>query len=156
MLEKLGWSTLWRTAAFAELSCHCATWVTYSWMIGLIMELNRNLLFYKPKCLWQVFQKFKSDSATNALDDRFRVFTEKIIPQYKDPAMTGVLIYIPSYFDYVRIRNYLKQSDYNFVQICEYSKVRVVPLNFWLHYLLPKNLFISGFESSQSTGYVLP
>ncbi|KAK6621434.1 hypothetical protein RUM44_001241 [Polyplax serrata] len=73
-----------------------------------------------PLC--HVFQKFKSDSATNALDDRFRVFTEKIIPQYKDPAMTGVLIYIPSYFDYVRIRNYLKQSDYNFVQICEYSK----------------------------------
>lgn len=72
----------------------------------------------------QVFQKFKTDSAATALDDRFQLFTEKIMPQYKDQVMTGVLVYVPSYFDYVRIRNYLKQSDYNFVQICEYSKVK--------------------------------
>lgn len=37
--------------------------------------------------------------------------------------MTGVLIYVPSYFDYVRIRNYLKKETFTFVQICEYSKV---------------------------------
>ncbi|EEB09908.1 conserved hypothetical protein [Pediculus humanus corporis] len=72
--------------------------------------------------LSHIYQRFETDSAVNSLDDRFKYFTEKILPQFKDPIMTGVLIYVPSYFDYVRIRNYLKQSDYNFVQICEYSK----------------------------------
>lgn len=50
--------------------------------------------------------------------------------------MTGVLIYVPSYFDYVRIRNYLKQNDYNFVQICEYSKVKFQkPIKKMMYYL---------------------
>lgn len=37
--------------------------------------------------------------------------------------MSHVLIYIPSYFDYVRLRNYFRREGLNFVQICEYSKV---------------------------------
>jgi hypothetical protein len=40
--------------------------------------------------------------------------------------MNHVLIYIPSYFDYVRLRNYFRREGLNFVQICEYSKVRSI------------------------------
>lgn len=35
--------------------------------------------------------------------------------------MSHTLIYMPSYFDYVRLRNYMKREEINFASICEYS-----------------------------------
>ncbi|XP_069682639.1 U3 small nucleolar RNA-associated protein 25 homolog isoform X2 [Periplaneta americana] len=72
--------------------------------------------------LMQVFHRFDVQSIGESVDARFDIFTKKILPQYKDVLMNHVLIYIPSYFDYVRLRNYFKKEGLNFVQICEYSK----------------------------------
>ena len=74
----------------------------------------------------QVFHRFDAQSVAQSIDDRFDFFIKKIIPQYKDAVMNHVLIYIPSYFDYVRLRNYFRREGLNFVQICEYSKVRSI------------------------------
>lgn len=52
---------------------------------------------------------------------RFNVFVDKVLPQYRDSVMSHTLIYIPSYFDYVRLRNYMKKEEINFTSICEYS-----------------------------------
>uniref|UniRef100_A0A3Q3WBE7 U3 small nucleolar RNA-associated protein 25 homolog n=1 Tax=Mola mola TaxID=94237 RepID=A0A3Q3WBE7_MOLML len=66
-----------------------------------------------------VFQMFSSD---NFMDhDAFQFFLDKVLPQYRDSAMSHTLIYIPSYFDYVRLRNYMKKEQLNFTSICEYS-----------------------------------
>lgn len=35
--------------------------------------------------------------------------------------MSHTLIYIPSYFDYVRLRNHMKKEEINFTSVCEYS-----------------------------------
>ena len=43
----------------------------------------------------------------------------QIIPEYSNPLMQGTAIFIQSYFDFVRIRNYLKKEDISFCQICE-------------------------------------
>ena len=37
--------------------------------------------------------------------------------------MYHTLIFVPSYFDYVRIRNWCTSSDLDFAEICEYTKV---------------------------------
>jgi len=74
----------------------------------------------------QVFHRFDAQSVAQSIDDRFDFFVKKIVPQYKDAVMNHVLIYIPSYFDYVRLRNYFRREGLNFVQICEYSKVRTI------------------------------
>lgn len=37
--------------------------------------------------------------------------------------MSHTLIFVSSYFDFVRIRNYFKREEAGFVQICEYTKV---------------------------------
>ncbi|XP_077286205.1 U3 small nucleolar RNA-associated protein 25 homolog [Arctopsyche grandis] len=70
----------------------------------------------------QVFRRIDVKDAITALDSRFEYFIKEIIPQYKDSIMAHTMIYVPSYFDYVRIRNYFKKEDVSFVQICEYSK----------------------------------
>uniref|UniRef100_A0A3B4ZFH6 U3 small nucleolar RNA-associated protein 25 homolog n=1 Tax=Stegastes partitus TaxID=144197 RepID=A0A3B4ZFH6_9TELE len=67
-----------------------------------------------------VFQMFSSDSFMDH-DARFQFFLDKVLPQYRDSVMSHTLIYIPSYFDYVRLRNYMKKEEMNFASICEYS-----------------------------------
>lgn len=70
----------------------------------------------------QVFHRFNASSHSQALECRMEFFISKILPQYKDRIMNHTLIFIPSYFDFVKLRNYLKKEEYSFVQICEYSK----------------------------------
>ncbi|KAM7404033.1 hypothetical protein PAMA_004448 [Pampus argenteus] len=67
-----------------------------------------------------VFQMFSSHSFMDH-DARFQFFIEKVLPQYRDSVMSHTMIYIPSYFDYVRLRNYMKKEEMNFISICEYS-----------------------------------
>uniref|UniRef100_A0A146PAF8 U3 small nucleolar RNA-associated protein 25 homolog n=1 Tax=Fundulus heteroclitus TaxID=8078 RepID=A0A146PAF8_FUNHE len=67
-----------------------------------------------------VFQMFSSDSFMDQ-DARFQFFVEQVLPQYRDSVMSHTLIYIPSYFDYVRLRNHMKKEEMNFASICEYS-----------------------------------
>ncbi|XP_077432927.1 U3 small nucleolar RNA-associated protein 25 homolog [Vanacampus margaritifer] len=67
-----------------------------------------------------VFQMFSSDSFLNH-EARFQFFVDKVLPQYKDSVMSHTLIYIPSYFDYVRLRNYMKKLEMSFASVCEYS-----------------------------------
>lgn len=69
-----------------------------------------------------IFQRFDCQNAAEAIDSRFDFFVKKILPQQKESLMKHTLIYIPSYFDFVRVRNYFKKEDVGFVQICEYSK----------------------------------
>ncbi|XP_012265975.2 U3 small nucleolar RNA-associated protein 25 homolog [Athalia rosae] len=70
----------------------------------------------------QVFHRFESRDHAHAIEARFNFFISKILPQYKDSIMNHTLVYIPCYFDFVKIRNYLKKEELSFCQICEYSK----------------------------------
>lgn len=70
----------------------------------------------------QVFHRFDSRDHNHAIEARLNFFVSKILPQYKDSIMNHTLVYVPSYFDFVRVRNYFKKEELSFVQICEYSK----------------------------------
>lgn len=67
--------------------------------------------------------RFNAANPLASVDARFEYFIKEILPKQRDALMSHTLIYVPSYFDYVRIRNYFKKDDIGFVQICEYSKV---------------------------------
>ncbi|CCD23387.1 rRNA-binding ribosome biosynthesis protein UTP25 NDAI_0B03530 [Naumovozyma dairenensis CBS 421] len=82
----------------------------------------------------QIFQRFDimGGSIVDEPDYRFKHFTSVIIPSivkstsYDD----GILIYIPDYTDYVRIRNYLKEKTrILFGDINEYSEQRELNSN---------------------------
>lgn len=106
-------------------------------------------------CL-QVFQRIECGSQLEEFDQRFQYFVEKvgcvlvcmlyclmlssprlrhlhlqIIPEFSTPLMQGTAIFIQSYFDFVRIRNYLKKEDISFCQICEL--VDMVDSRRWIH-----------------------
>ena len=69
----------------------------------------------------QIFYKINADSHVALADKRFDYFINQVLPGLtKNP--TGVTIYIPSYYDFVRVRNYMKKEEMNFVQISEYTQ----------------------------------
>ncbi|KAJ8099269.1 hypothetical protein POJ06DRAFT_256495 [Lipomyces tetrasporus] len=83
-----------------------------------------------------VFMKFFSSSPQEDPEKRFKYFTTKALPSLMrttSASSSGTLIFIPSYVDYVRIRNYLEQehqinkklgaSGFSFAAINEYSSV---------------------------------
>lgn len=76
----------------------------------------------------QTFSRLESPSFTTDPETRFTYFTSAIIPTFtrhsRDSA--GTLIFIPSYHDFVRIRNYFSSSattsNLSFASICEYTE----------------------------------
>lgn len=90
---------------------------TYS---GAIQELE-----LKVK---QKFSRLESPSFSSDPDARFTYFTTTIIPALtrstKD--MAGTVIFIPSYLDFVRVRNYFSATTLSFGSISEYASVQDV------------------------------
>lgn len=64
----------------------------------------------------QTFSRFASTTLPSDPDQRFKFFTSSIMPtltRYPVPpdGARGILIFIPSYFDFVRVRNYFATSS---------------------------------------------
>lgn len=74
----------------------------------------------------QVFHRIDVTSIQSSFDQRFEHFISHVLPQYKSASRAHCLVFVPSYFDFVRIRNYFKKETINFVQICEYTKVSAI------------------------------
>ncbi|XP_037820121.1 digestive organ expansion factor homolog [Lucilia sericata] len=72
--------------------------------------------------LSQVFHRIECSDLDQVFQTRFNYFVNKILPQFKSTIFAHTMIYIPSYFDYVQLRNYFKAENISFVQICEYTK----------------------------------
>uniref|UniRef100_A0A183VEG9 U3 small nucleolar RNA-associated protein 25 homolog n=1 Tax=Toxocara canis TaxID=6265 RepID=A0A183VEG9_TOXCA len=66
----------------------------------------------------QELHRLAVGSAEEQSDERFTYFKEKVLCKCEQ----GTAIFIPSYFDFVRIRNLLKVDNESFVQLNEYAK----------------------------------
>jgi len=69
----------------------------------------------------QVFSRLNTDSMEELSDTRFKYFTEQIFTKLLNSEQQYTLVFIPSYFDFVRVRNYLKKSGIEFCQCSEYT-----------------------------------
>ena len=77
---------------------------------GAIVDITQSGLQIK-----QTFSRFSSTSITSDPEQRFKFFSASILPsltRYPAPPdrARGILIFIPSYFDFVRVRNYFATS----------------------------------------------
>jgi U3 small nucleolar RNA-associated protein 25 len=74
----------------------------------------------------QVFQRVPCDSFRSQGDDRLNFFSEKVFPQLSRLGQKHTIIYIPSYFDFVAVRNLLLKKGASFVSVTEYARASEV------------------------------
>ena len=76
----------------------------------------------------QLFQRLPPATLADHSETRFKHFIATIIPTLRTGPnfQSGTLVYIPSYFDYIRVRNYLTDHDYTFGSLCEYTSNRQI------------------------------
>ncbi|PVF96106.1 DUF1253-domain-containing protein [Serendipita vermifera] len=77
-----------------------------------------------PEGVKQNFIKFECNNAQTEIDKRFEYFTTQLFPSLVRSAVqsANTLIFIPSYFDYIRVKNWLKnQGTVSFTVLSEDS-----------------------------------
>jgi U3 small nucleolar RNA-associated protein 25 len=97
----------------ALVSQHCHN---ISGKVKYVPEYSGAMLQVRDLGIKQTFSRFESPTLSNDPNARFKYFTTAILPtitRYPKPpdgSGLGVLIFIPSYFDFVRVRNYFATS----------------------------------------------
>lgn len=86
-------------------------------------ELSKTLTVTKQKGISQIFNRIPGDNIVDSDEKRFQYFIKQVLPQLNNShnKQKGIFIYIPSYFDFVRVRNYLKDNKYDFMSLSEYT-----------------------------------
>ncbi|XP_078166412.1 U3 small nucleolar RNA-associated protein [Carex rostrata] len=88
-------------------------------------KLNSEYKGVLPKILLQVqqiYERFNPSSIIDADDARLDYFCKKVFPKIRDSIEGGIMIFISSYFEFVRIRNFLKSQNASFCLLGEYTK----------------------------------
>lgn len=58
------------------------------------------------------FQRFSTNGTlSDSADARFKFFTETILPKFNSSTLGHTLIYVPSYFDFIRLRNFMRKGS---------------------------------------------
>ncbi|KAH8403476.1 hypothetical protein KR222_006880 [Zaprionus bogoriensis] len=97
--------------------CH-----NYQGKVRIINRIKQGDITYVLKPIEQVFQRISCSHIEMVFENRFQYFVKNILPQISKSSSSHCLLYVPSYFDYVRLRNHFKKEMINFVQISEYTK----------------------------------
>lgn len=72
--------------------------------------------------LRQVYMRLPPVSFDRESNERFNYFVNALLPGLlRGASHEGTLVFIPSYFDFVRVRNYMEKHDHSFVVLSEYT-----------------------------------
>lgn len=75
------------------------------------------------------------DSLATQDDSRFEYFVGTVLPQVLRSNQAHTAVFVPSYFDYVRVRNHLMKNKASVVNVHEYSRGSEVRAPFALIFL---------------------
>jgi U3 small nucleolar RNA-associated protein 25 len=104
---------------FAELSSFINTCSNHSGSVRISSKIPGQILNVTSKTP-QVFIRINTPLTVSELPDaRFDNFIKIILPKLIHKPKT--LLFIPSYYDFVRVRLHLKNHNYSFVAVSEYS-----------------------------------
>ncbi|KEH37417.1 putative digestive organ expansion factor, predicted [Medicago truncatula] len=92
----------------------------YEGKVKLMCEYKGVLQKVLPK-IQQVYVRFNIESIVDADDDRFNYFVKEVFPRIKDSDQGGIMIFASSYFEFIRIRNFLKSQNASFCLVGEYT-----------------------------------
>jgi hypothetical protein len=74
----------------------------------------------------QLFERHAAPSPADASAARLEFFKSQLWPRLREAAPRGLLLFVPHYFDYVRLRNFLRAEGAEFAELCEYTPQKEV------------------------------
>ena len=74
--------------------------------------------------LRQQFERLPDVAVADADDARFKHFARRVLPRLRENPQPGSLVFVPEYFDFVRVRNLLTAEDVSFCVTSEYTPPR--------------------------------
>ena len=74
----------------------------------------------------QVFQRIPCNSFATQSADRLKYFVSNVLPQLEKHQQKHTLIYVPSYFEFIALRNVLLKREHVFVSVTEYARTSEV------------------------------
>jgi U3 small nucleolar RNA-associated protein 25 len=95
---------------------------------GLLRCVSRDTLGSTRNIIGHPHQRLERIPCKDILeleDARFEFFVSQVFPKLRLSMAGHTLIYIPSYFNYVRVRNYLNQEEIPFCSCSEYVDWRL-------------------------------
>ncbi|KAK6235860.1 hypothetical protein SCA6_011197 [Theobroma cacao] len=72
----------------------------------------------------QIYERFDADSIAEVDDARLEYFAKKVFPKIKDSEQGGIMLFASSYFEFVRLRNFLKSQNASFCLLGDYTDQR--------------------------------
>ncbi|KAK6181114.1 hypothetical protein SNE40_009044 [Patella caerulea] len=135
-----GWSKYYRqTAIFSSISSPEITALFnkhyYRGKIQIVRKPSSGTICQIVTQLPQTFHRFSCKNFSEICEDRFHFFVKKVLPDIQEHMKNHTMVFIPSYFDFVRIRNYFAKEEMNFVQMNEYVKDQKVSKYRWLFFV---------------------
>ncbi len=73
-----------------------------------------------------VFRRVECGSLGSSPEDRLAHFQARVMPEFRRDTRFHTLVFVPSYFDFVQVRNWFDRSDLDFLEVCEYTRDRDV------------------------------
>ncbi len=67
-----------------------------------------------------VFQKSPGTNVATAGDEKYEYFAKTLLPRIAKNR-TGLLVFVPSYFDFLKLRKLLNELEIPFAHLCEYT-----------------------------------
>ncbi|KAF1967621.1 U3 small nucleolar RNA-associated protein 25 [Bimuria novae-zelandiae CBS 107.79] len=100
--------------------------LNFSGRLKITPSYDKGVIEALPYGIKQTFSRFDSPSYLTDPDARFKYFSTTVLPRIlKTPKPLeggiGVLLFIPSYLDFVRVRNALVDTDISYASISEYT-----------------------------------
>lgn len=128
-----GWTKYYRqTLIFSSIELpHVNTLLirkcfNYAGKVKVANRIEPGLIHKVTVKIPQVFYRFEASDLIQAIDSRLEFFLKEVLPRHMDPIYNHTLIYIPSYFDFIYVRNRMMKEKLSFAQICEYTEDRKV------------------------------
>ena len=105
--QHIGLSEVCNIQAVSLLRGYCKN---YKGLVQVRPIASRGTISLIPKAIAQEYHQVRSKSLAELSDSRFKFYVDNIFKKIIKEKMMQVLVYIPDYFDFVRVRNYMRKK----------------------------------------------
>jgi U3 small nucleolar RNA-associated protein 25 len=123
--------------ASADVNAMCSRWLHNKWGALRVSGVPSGVITSVVTKVRQVFQRIECATLERESAERFDFFVRNICSTVLASAQKHTIVFIRSYFDFVRLRNYLKAEKVRIAALCSSHPAHTASLPHLLPLFLP-------------------